>query len=113
MNRIEIFEAELKLMNKIWLDGSIKAIDLSRYATEHFGWKKNTTYSILRPMLAKGIVQRQEPGFILIPLVSKEQVTIWELQGVADRLFDGDINLLLNSSAFKKITEGNINEMYR
>ena len=102
MNRVEIFESELKLMNKIWLDGSIKAIDLSRYATEHFGWKKNTTYSILRPMLAKGIVSRQEPGFVLVPMVTREQVTVWELQSVADKLFGGNVNLLVNSSAFKE-----------
>ena len=101
MDRIEIFEAELKLMNKIWLDGSIKAIDLSRYATEHFGWKKNTTYSILRPMLAKSIVSRQDPGFVLVPMVTKEQVTSWELQSVADKLFGGDAGLLVNSSGFK------------
>lgn len=100
MNRVEIFESELKLMNKIWLDGSIKAIDLSRYATEHFGWKKNTTYSILRPMLAKGIVSRQDPGFVLVPMVTKEQVTAWELQSVADKLFGGDIGLLVESSGF-------------
>jgi len=105
MKRIEIFEAELKLMNKIWSDGSIKAIDLANFATAQYGWKKCTTYSILRPMIEKGLVQRQEPNYTLVPIVTKEQAVIWELQSIADKLFDGDVHSLLSSSGFKNFSK--------
>lgn len=105
MDRIEIFEAELKLMNKIWSDGSIKAIDLANYATQKYGWKKNTTYSFLRKMLEKGIIERQYPSYTITPLVTKEQVTIWKLQEVADILYRGNTDLLVNSSGFKRFIE--------
>lgn len=95
-------------MNKIWQDGSIKAIDLANFATVEYGWKKTTTYSFLRKMLEKRIVNRQYPAYTITPLVSKEQVTIWKLQEVADSLFGGDVKLLVENLGFKHFIDNYI-----
>ena len=89
MEKIKIFEAEMHLMNRIWDEGTMKAIDLANWATENLGWKKNSTYSMLKKLLEKGALRRDEPGFVLTPLVSRNEIQDAELEELSDRVFQG------------------------
>lgn len=95
MEQITIFDAEMHLMVKIWDEGSIKAIDLANWATETLGWKKNSTYSILKKLLEKGAVRRQEPGFVLTPLVTRDQVARDKTVRMVDKMYNGSMKLFL------------------
>ena len=95
MGEIRIFDAELHLMNKIWDEGSIKAIDLANWATEKLGWKKCSTYSMLRKLLEKQAVKRDEPGFVLTPLVTREDIAIDETNMLIEKMFKGNRKLFL------------------
>ena len=95
MEPITIFDAEMHLMVKIWDEGSIKAIDLANWATETLGWKKNSTYSILKKLLEKGAVRRDEPGFVLTPLVSRDQVAREKTTRMVDKMYNGSMKLFL------------------
>lgn len=97
MNKIKIFDAEMHLMNKIWDDGSIKAIDLANWATQNLGWKKNSTYSILKTLIAKQAVRRDEPGFVVTPLVSREEIALDETNFLIEKMFKGNVKMLLTS----------------
>ena len=89
MEKIKIFEAEMHLMNRIWDEGTMKAIDLANWATENLGWKKNSTYSMLKKLLEKGALRRDEPGFVLTPLVTRSEIQDAELEELSDRMFQG------------------------
>ncbi len=102
MTRIKIFDSEMHLMNQIWNAGSIKAIDLANWATENLGWKKNSTYSMLKKLLDKGAVRREEPGFVLTPLVSREEIAAVETAELVDKIFNGDFKLF-----FAALVSGN------
>lgn len=95
MEPITIFDAEMHLMVKIWDEGSIKAIDLANWATETLGWKKNSTYSILKKLLEKGAVRREEPGFVLTPLVTRDQVARDKTVRMVDKMYNGSMKLFL------------------
>ena len=95
MEPITIFDAEMHLMVKIWDEGSIKAIDLANWATEALGWKKNSTYSILKKLLEKGAVRREEPGFVLTPLVTRDQVARDKTVRMVDKMYNGSMKLFL------------------
>lgn len=95
MEQITIFDAEMHLMVKIWDEGSIKAIDLANWATETLGWKKNSTYSILKKLLEKGAVRRDEPGFVLTPLVTRDQVARDKTVRMVDKMYNGSMKLFL------------------
>ena len=95
MEPITIFDAEMHLMVKIWDEGSIKAIDLANWATETLGWKKNSTYSILKKLLEKGAVRREEPGFVLTPLVSRDEVARDKTVRMVDKMYNGSMKLFL------------------
>ena len=97
MSKIKIFDAEMHLMNKIWDEGTIKAIDLANWATENLGWKKNSTYSMLKKLIEKGAVRRDEPGFVLTPLVSREEIALDETNILIEKMFNGNVKKLLTS----------------
>ena len=97
MGKIKIFDAEMHLMNKIWDEGTIKAIDLANWATENLGWKKNSTYSMLKKLIEKQAVQRNDPGFMLTPLVSREEIALDETIFLIEKMFGGNVRMLLTS----------------
>ena len=45
---MKLFDSELKLMELVWASEPIKAKQLSLTAADKFGWKKNTTYTVLK-----------------------------------------------------------------
>lgn len=92
-----IYDSELKLMEMIWERGKISAKTLSLLAEERIGWNKNTTYTILKKLVEKGYVERQEPGFVCDALVSRGEVQRHETTGLLDRLFGGSKKALFSA----------------
>jgi len=97
MRTIKISDAEMHLMDKIWDEGTIKAIELSKWATQKLGWKKNSTYSILKTLIEKNAVRRDEPGFVLTPLVTREEIALEETNVLIEKMFKGNVKMLLTS----------------
>jgi len=97
MAKIKIFDSEMHLMNKIWDNGTIKAIDLANWATENLGWKKNTTYTILKKLIDKQAISRNEPGFVVAPLVTREEIAFDETNFLIEKMFGGNMKLFLTS----------------
>ncbi|NLB80890.1 MAG: BlaI/MecI/CopY family transcriptional regulator [Clostridiaceae bacterium] len=97
MESIKLFDSELKLMELIWENPNISAKELSLLAGETIGWNKNTTYTVLKKLVAKKAVSRVEPNFICVPLIEKEQVRYDEAKALVDKLYDGSVKMLFSS----------------
>lgn len=89
MNCVKISEAEYPLMEYIWEHAPISASALAAYSQDAFHWKKNTTYTVIKRLTLRGALERQEPGFIVTPLVTKQQVQQSELENLCNRIFAG------------------------
>ena len=85
----KLFDSELKLMELIWDMEPVSAKELSVVAADKIGWNKNTTYTIIKKLVDKEVVKRNEPGFICTSLVKKEQVQRSETSSLIDRLYQG------------------------
>jgi predicted transcriptional regulator len=48
MEKIKIFDAEFRFMSIIWNNEPISSTDLVKIAFEELGWKKSTTYTVIR-----------------------------------------------------------------
>ena len=92
-----IFDSEMKLMELIWEKEPVSARELSLLAAERIGWNKNTTYTILKKLVEKGRVERQEPGFICRALVSRRDVQQRETRGLMERFFGGSRKALFSA----------------
>jgi len=85
----KLFDAELRLMEIIWERGIISAKEVSLIAAERFGWNKNTTYTVIKRLVEKDIVCRDEPGFICSPKLGKADVQKAETKTLIEKLFGG------------------------
>ena len=70
----KLFDSELKVMELIWANEPISAKELSILADKEFSWNKNTTYTVIKKIAAKGYIKRTDPGFVCSSLISKKDV---------------------------------------
>lgn len=87
-----IGDSELKVMKILWENNSnpMEAKQVSVIANEQYGWNKNTTYTLLKRCIEKGVVTREDPGFVCTPLITKEEVQKVEVERLMERVFDGN-----------------------
>ncbi len=110
--RGKISDSEAKIMEIIWANGSISAKKISLIAAETIGWNKNTTYTVLKKLEAKGFIKREDPGFNCIPLVSQNQVRKAEVSSLVKKVFGGSRQALFSALLEDEpLTEEEINEL--
>ena len=97
---IKLPDSELKVMDVLWEHGEFSAKATAEEIAKRYGWKKNTTYTILKNLKEKGVLDRIEPGFIFKPLIGREQVGRMEARNVLERFYKGSAAALF--SAFMK-----------
>lgn len=108
----KLFDSELKVMEIIWANEPVSAKQISLVAAETIGWNKNTTYTVVKKLEAKGFVRREEPGFLCTSLVSREEVRRVETRSLVDRLFGGSKKALFSALLEdERLSEEDIREL--
>lgn len=92
-----VFDSEMKVLELIWAHEPVSAKELSLLAAEAIGWNKNTTYTVLKKIEAKGYIRREEPGFLCTSLISREEIQKAEARGLIDKLFGGSREALFSA----------------
>ena len=93
----KLFDSEVKIMEILWEKGSLSAKEISLIAAETIGWNKNTTYTIIKKLIDKAFIQRDEPNFICTPLVSREEVQKEEASSLLHKFFGGSRKALFSA----------------
>ncbi|MBE6762539.1 MAG: BlaI/MecI/CopY family transcriptional regulator [Ruminococcaceae bacterium] len=92
-----IFDSEIKVMEIIWENEPVSAKEVSLIATERVGWNKNTTYTVLKKLEAKGFIKREDPGFICSSLYSQNEIRKYETKSLLKKLFGGSKRALFSA----------------
>ena len=113
MNK-RLSDSEIKVLNILWERGTVSAKDVCAVAEETIGWNKNTTYTVLTKMVARGIIKRDEPGFLCTAMVSEKDAQKIELESVLARIFRSSKKALF-STLFEdeKLTKEELAELHR
>ena len=93
----KLFDSEAKVMEILWERGPLSAKEISLIAAESIGWNKNTTYTIIKKLEAKGFIRRDEPGFMCTPLVSQEEIQKSEASTLLNKFFKGSRKALFSA----------------
>ena len=93
----KLFEGEAKAMEILWTGGAMPAKEVARIAFESVGWNKNTTYTVLKKLEAKGFIRRDEPNFICTPLISRQEARTREAKSLVERVFGGSKKALFSA----------------
>ena len=110
----KLFDSEAKVMEIIWKKGPLSAKEISLIAADTIGWNKNTTYTVIKKLEAKGFIRRDEPGFVCTPLVTREQMQKQETESLINRFFGGSKKALFSALIDKEdLTEEQAEELQR
>jgi predicted transcriptional regulator len=85
----KLFDAEFRFMSIIWELEPINSTDLTRVCHEKLGWKKSTTYTMLRKLAERGFLQNVEAT--VTSLVKREQVQKYESEVLLEKAFDNSL----------------------
>lgn len=110
MDEYKLFDAEYRFMNIIWELEPVNSTRLCRVCQERLGWKKPTTYTMLRKLGERGLLKNQSAT--VTTLVGRQQVRQYESQAVVERSFEGSLPAFL--TAFlgkKKLTQAEAEEL--
>lgn len=101
-------------MELLWENEPVSAKELSLLADERIGWNKNTTYTVIKKLISKGAVKREEPKFICSSLINREDVRKQETRSLLDKLFNGSKKALFSALIDdENLTKEDIDEMKR
>lgn len=110
MTEYRLAEAEAKFADVIWQEEPIGSMELVKICQEKFGWKKSTTFTVLKKLCDRGIFQNDHA--VVTSKLSKEEFNQEKSRQFVEETFGGSLPRFL--TAFigkKKLTEEQIEEM--
>ena len=89
MKDLKLAEGEYNFMKLVWENQPLTGAQLVKLCADNFGWKKSTTYTVLKRLGEKEIVKNENSN--IIPLVTQKEVQLYESTSVVNRSFDGSL----------------------
>lgn len=89
MEKYKLFDAEQRFMDIIWDVEPINSTELSKISLQRLGWKKSTTYNMIRKLSERGILRNANA--IVTALINREQVQKYESEVLLENTFDGSL----------------------
>ena len=85
----KVYEGEYRFFNILWENEPISSPKLVQLCNERLGWKKSTTYTVIKKLIDKGIVKNENT--IVSALVTKEEVDRQDSEELLQRTSKGNI----------------------
>lgn len=96
-NEIRLHDGELNVMELLWSNKELAARDISKIIKEYIGWEKNTTYTVIKRLIDKGAIVREDPDFICKANVTKKKIQETETNILLDKFYGGSLVNFINS----------------
>lgn len=110
MERVKIFDAEYRFMNIIWEHSPVSSMELVRLANEELGWKKSTTYTVIRRLCGRGAIKNENT--VVYALIKQEQVMRAETEEHIDKVYEGSLKLFFTAFLQKeKLSKEEVEEL--
>ncbi len=94
----KVFESEYRFCLILWENEPIKSTDLAKLCEKQLGWKKATTYTVIKRLGERGVLKSENA--VVTSLVSKEEVQQAQMDELLDKTFEGSMPAFI--AAFAK-----------
>ncbi|MBP2112348.1 BlaI/MecI/CopY family transcriptional regulator [Paenibacillus silagei] len=95
MEPYKLYDAEYKFACLIWDHEPINSTELVKLSLSALGWKKSTTYTVLRKLCERGILRNE--GAMVTAVIPKSEAQRHESQTVVDKAFGGSLPQFLTA----------------
>ena len=112
MSTPKIPESEYRFCLILWEREPIAATEMVRLCQEQLGWKRTTTYTVIKRLGERGVL-KLENG-VVTSLVSKEEAEASEIKDLVEKKFGGSLPAFV--AAFTKhqnVSEKELDELQR
>ena len=89
MESKRLAESDYRFMSLIWDSEPVGSTRLAELALEKLGWKKSTTYTMIKKMSEKGFLRSENA--VVTALLKREQVQTAESEKFVEQTFAGSL----------------------
>lgn len=110
MGNLRLCDSEYRFMCLVWEHAPIRSGDLVKLSRERLGWKKSTTYTVIKKLTERGFLKNEDA--LVTVQVRKEECQAAETDYFMERTFEGSLPKFI--AAFlgnKKISEREVKEI--
>ena len=108
----KIHEGEYRFCLIMWEYEPITAVELVRLCQEQLGWKRTTTYTVIKRLAEKGVL-RNDNGMVT-SLISKDTVQASEIDELVEKKFGGSLPAFVAAFTKRKnVSEEELDEVQR
>ena len=93
MEELKLCESDYRFMNIIWENEPLSSGELVTACSRELGWKKSTTYTILKRLCDRGFAKNEET--VVTSLVPRDAVRAYESERFVERAFGGSLPVFL------------------
>ena len=112
MDTPKIFDSEYHFCLILWENEPVKSTELVRLCAEKLGWKKSTTYTVIKRLSERGVVKTENAT--VTALVSRDEVQRSESRAFVEKNFDGSLPQFLAAfTGGRGLTAGEAEELRR
>lgn len=86
---MKLCDSEYRFMLVVWELSPVKSGELVRAAKERLGWKKSTTYTVIKKLAERGFLKNEDA--VVTALVDKDKCQAVESDYFMERTFDGSL----------------------
>ena len=85
----KIHESEYRFCLIMWEHEPVTAVELVRLCQEQLGWKRTTTYTVIKRLGERGVL-KNESGTVS-SLISKDEAQAFEIDALLEKKFEGSL----------------------
>lgn len=93
----KVFESEYRMCLILWENEPIRSAKLAELCKEQLGWSRTTTYTVIRRLSDRGVVQNNKT--IVTSLVPKEEIQLREMDELMEKTFENDLSAFVSAFA--------------
>lgn len=110
MIQYKLGEVEMSFVDIIWENEPLSSGELVKLANAELEWKKSTTYTIIKKLSEKGILQNKDS--IVTTCITKEEYIALQSGKFIDETFSGSLpSFLASFSKGREISEKDFDEI--
>lgn len=95
MRDIKLAQSERKFTELVWLHEPVGSGELVKLCEKEFKWKKSTTYTVIKNLCEKGILQNQDT--VVTSLIKKDDLHAKQSRRFVEDTFGGSLPKFLTA----------------
>lgn len=112
MKNIELAAVQERFADIVWANEPIPSGDLVKVCGKELNWKKPTTYTVLRKLCEKGLLQNVDG--IVSSLISKEDFYSAKSEQIIEDSYEGSLPAFIAAfTSHKKLSKKEVDEIQK